>query len=236
MNNGKSKQWINPESAIKNMKTIVIGFAVIAGIAAFVAQILIAEESDLRNASTLAAEIIFGIFISLVVYVYSKRMHAENKKQQNEIAQLIRDIKAIEMKQQKLIEEAETFRKRKHDYVINAIHSAFAYFISTLNQNLEMIDELKNDNSEDNELIINNLFDNKFFLLDELKNLERILEAQSGAIDPSYEKIAKDICDELKQWQRNRDPYEYPDSSKVKTAKITAMMKELLEKIPNPPI
>lgn len=79
----ESVHWkITPDRAIKNMKKIVIVFIVVAAIIAFVVQINVKEPNDLGNATTLSVEIIFGIFISLIVYVYSKRMHEENKRQQ----------------------------------------------------------------------------------------------------------------------------------------------------------
>lgn len=79
-----SRQWINPEKAIKNMKWIVFYFFVIAVIIAFLVQFYVNDELDLQNATSLSIEIIFGIFISLVVYVYSKKMDQDNTKLQTE--------------------------------------------------------------------------------------------------------------------------------------------------------
>lgn len=133
---------------------------------------------------------------------------------------------------EKLLSEQENFRKRKHDYVIHTIRSLFPYFISTLSRNLELINEYTLDLPK-NLLVSNELFDNKHFLLLELGNLQQILESQSGAIDPSHEKVALDICNELGEWQRG-ELYKDIQYAKNETQKLTTLMNELLDKLPNP--
>ena len=86
----KTDEWqIRPEKAIKNMKKIVILFIVVAGIAVFLIQTNLEPTLDFFNTTTLAVEIVFGTFIALVVYVYSKRMHEENNLQQQRIERII---------------------------------------------------------------------------------------------------------------------------------------------------
>lgn len=115
-NDEKSKKWINPEKAIKNMKTVVILFIVIAGIIAFLVQNIVNETTDFRNTTTLSVEIIFGIFISLVVYIYSKKMDNENKKQQKEITKLIE-------KQSKQLEIQASILKERQLSILGVIQS-----------------------------------------------------------------------------------------------------------------
>ncbi|WP_371504273.1 hypothetical protein [Nitrosopumilus adriaticus] len=198
---------------------------------------------DPPNLSTLIVEVGIGIVIAYVIYSISNDQQKEMKDlvttintQQDEIKKLVNDIKSIEEKQQKLIEDAEIFRKRKFDYVTNSISLSFTNFINMLKQNLYFISQIKNDDSLEDEIIVGDLLDNVYMIRDELRDLEQILDAQAGTIDPDIEKNVKDISDELKQWIRNKDPYEYLESSEIKTKKIVKMMAEILEKLPTPSV
>jgi predicted RNA-binding protein with PUA domain len=70
---------------------------------AFVVQINVKESNDLRAATSLSIEIIFGIFISLVVYVYSKRMHIEIKRHQEDVQKHIEQ--AVDQTANKIVEK-----------------------------------------------------------------------------------------------------------------------------------
>lgn len=136
--NEEGKGWkIDPEYAIKHIKQLVFGFVAVAIVVGIAIQVNLNNTNDLLNATTLSAEIIFGIFISLVVYIYSKRQHDLNKKQQEniellikestkgqgEINKLVNEIKGLENNQQKLIHFQEQFMKRYSMYYSNAVLS-----------------------------------------------------------------------------------------------------------------
>ncbi|WP_428325927.1 hypothetical protein [Nitrosopumilus sp.] len=208
----------------------------------------VAGIQDPPNLSTLIVEVGIGIVIAYVIYSISNDQQKEMKElvrtintQQYEIKELVNDIKSIEIKQQKLIEDAEKFRKRKYDYVMTSISFSLKNFISMLNQNIYSIHNLpKDDDSLETmaltDSIIDDIVSNVMIIKDGLNDLEQTLDAQAGTIELDIEKNVKNVIDELKQWMRNKDPYENLDSAEIKSKKITKIMNEILEKLPTPSV
>lgn len=131
----ETKELVHPDYAIKNIKKIIIGFVVIAAIAAFVVQIAVKEPNDFRNATTLAIEIVFGIFIALIVYIYTKQQYEENIRQQKRIENLVTDIQKIEENQQKIIDAQYGVVKNEKE----RIHNWKARWGLVIRANLESI-------------------------------------------------------------------------------------------------
>lgn len=119
VNDTKTKgRNIIPEKAIKNMKKIVILFIIVAAIVAYVIQSELDPSIDFLNATTLGVEIVFGAFIALIVYVYSKRQHEENTQLIGQMKALIDEVYKVVGKQEKFSKERESSAKMQIGGVI----------------------------------------------------------------------------------------------------------------------
>ena len=191
---------------------------------------------DPPNLSTLIVEICVGLTIALIVYRYSKEQHKNNMKQQQANEALLSNIKNIVERQKKIIEDDESFRKRKHDHVVNNIRALFESVEDTLSTNLDRIDELERGNSEHRSQIKDNLRYHRRRILHYVRDLSTLLVTYGDSADPAFVRDASNVCRELEEWQTNEDPYLYPDTSRKKTEELVTRMKGLLENLSNPPV
>lgn len=143
----KTKGWkINPERAIKNMKKIVILFIIVAGIVAFVIQSVIDPSVDILNVTTLAVGIVFGTFIAIVVYVYSKRQYEENKELQIETEKRI--AKVVEQTSNEIVQKvvdianAQLRVKEGGEVALRKEGTIGADIVRNINENISVSDSI----------------------------------------------------------------------------------------------
>ncbi len=115
----RKKKYIDTEKAIKRLWLFYLVIGIQFGILVFVINDGIANNriSDFPNLSTLFVEIGFGIAITITVYLFSKRMHEENKEQQNKITNMLQRIEKIEHEQQKIFDEQHALVKNERERI-----------------------------------------------------------------------------------------------------------------------
>jgi len=115
----RKRNYIDPEQAIKRLWLVYIVIGIPFAILVFIINDGVANNriSDFPNLATLIVEIGFGIAITITVYLYSKRMHKENKDQQYKITKLLKRIEKIEQDQQKIFDEQHTLVKNERDRI-----------------------------------------------------------------------------------------------------------------------
>ena len=191
--NEKTGHWeINPEKAIKNMKSIVIGFVIIAIIVCFVVQININTSNDLWNSSTLAVEIIFGIFIALVVYVYSKRQYMASEEQQKKIEKLVTDINNLEQKQ-------ENLRKTRKDIAERRLSIYFSFLFSEIEGKEKNVNDEKLLKKEKIKRIISNNESIRF----SVNKINRVIDNSFDILDPEDSKNIEALCSLVENYSKS---------------------------------
>lgn len=147
--NNEDKGWkVDSEHAIKHIKRLVFGFVAIAIVVGIVIQVIIDNTNDLLNTTTLAAEIIFGIFISLVVYIYSKRQHDENQKMTEKVENLMDEI-------HKTVREEAKIRKEIAEDIAYHMNGKLDLITKTLTHSLQMYENYQNSKNGENENWLN---------------------------------------------------------------------------------
>jgi len=230
------KRWINAEKAIKNMKKITIGFIVIAIVVGILIQIifdpplfllekgvtpLFSQDGEeyvplnLLNITTLSAEIIFGTFIALIVYVYSKRQQEENTKITN-------NMKNSVTKVQKIIEEQENLRIEKKEIGEQRL-SAYFEFISIFITNKEDAFEIKNSAEQLRMVTLENESIKEY-----ASNLDRVIDNYSDVLVP--EDIRK--TEILSLHLQSYTDYVKNNAPKLLVADLKRHLEDLREKYP----
>lgn len=202
----KTKGWtINPEIAIKNMKAIVLLFIIAAGSVVYVIQTVLVRhelanskdyQPDLLNVTTLAAEIIFGIFIALVVYVYSKRMHEENQKQQAQIEEMMK-------KQQEFLNEQKEFQENRKIFSINMIRSHLLQLRSVVEEYDVAKASVESIIPDAKDLV--NYYENT--IKQDLKNMTFQLTFSADVLEAHHVEAIRHILEITDQYITNKPPH-----------------------------
>jgi len=208
---------VNPEKAIKLLPFFYIAFAIIFGLSAHLVNITIKlPENDLANATALVIEAGIGIAITWTVYLYSKRMHEENKKQQINL--------------QKIIEEQEQFKKRRHDFSIHTIRSylpEIQHFIDELEKKkLELIANV------DDDAFLDSLSASRKYLNIAIQNIWFHVSNSLDVIEPNNIENLRDFIQIMREYLE----YDLGIDTKSKATGIKASIVKLLKELPNPPI
>lgn len=211
------KEGVNPEKAIKLLPFFYLGFAIIFGLTAHLVNITIKlPENDLSNATALVIEAGIGIAITWTVYLYSKRMHEENKKQQIDL--------------QKIIEEQEQFKKRRRNFSIQVIRSH-------LPELLHIIDEREKKKSTLTENILDDVFVDS--ISTNKKYLNYVIHNISFHVSHSLDVIEPHFVESLRQLIQLVGEYSEEDlgsDTKSRANGINGNIQALLNELPNPPI
>lgn len=138
-----------------------------------------------ENLHTLIIEVGIGIIITLLIYTFSIQ-------QQNKMKRLVCEIKKIEDRQQKAIEEQEIFRKKQYDWAIDRLKSLFPDFmqgITNLEENVKLYIEMPKPTEQSD--LLESLIEAQEILREYYVNrIERISDQSVGIISPEIlEKI-----------------------------------------------
>lgn len=147
--NNEDEGWkIDSEHAIKHIKRLVFGFVAVAIAVGIAIQVIIDNTTDLLNTTTLAAEVIFGIFISLVVYIYSKRQHDENQKMIEKMEDLMDEI-------HKTVRDEAKIRQEIAEDIAYHMNGKLDVIVKTLTHSLQMYENYQNNKNGKNENWLN---------------------------------------------------------------------------------
>ena len=176
---------IRTDRAIKRLPLMYI-ITVIFGLAfsLLAYDIIKTPEHDLLNASALILEGVFGLIIAWTVYVYSKKWNNDNKIQQKQIAELILEIKAIESRQQNIIEEQMDKSKKRNEYVIKQIRYKISFASDIAVSAVQLRKCLSIQNVEERTREIEEAIENLPYAIDELKNIQDLTNLYADDIEP----------------------------------------------------
>lgn len=229
----KRKLGINPERAIKDLRGFYLGVAAFFGaLSVFVTMMIKTPERDLFNATALVLEIGFAIAITWTVYLYSKKWNLDNQRQQNQIAELISEIKKIENRQEKIIEAQESSRQRRHDWAINTVRSAFPAMQHHLAELKPLIEGI-NNNPEDGVTIEFKIKAYSDAVNEIAKDTKTVIEHSVDVLDPVDVKDVLWICEAS---SNIREIGQFRHVIKDLFPGYISKMDEILERLPNPSV
>ena len=167
---------------------------------------------------------IFALGVAILIY------HNQSK-QSNKIEKLVTEISIIEEKQQKILDEQEQFRKRRHDWAIHGFRSYLPHisYCIVRSRNIEVGKEKPHPD-------VSKEFQIKTYLeeaLDSVKDLELILLISTDAIDPSFLREGQEICESVKNYCNKKID---PSAMNVTRGLIVNRIDDLIKKLPNPSV
>ncbi|MEX0596188.1 MAG: hypothetical protein WD512_06770, partial [Candidatus Paceibacterota bacterium] len=169
--------------------------------------------SDPPNLFTLILEIGIGIIITVTVFAYSKRQqfHIETlvtqiQIQQNQIKNLVTEIKNLEDNQQKIIDGQLKFKKERENYAYQKLMSLFTMIYTSLQKLKEGIIDEELERNEDGETVNVNWFDYSKALIDDA---ESVLNQYSDILNTHVTNDVTNICKAVKP--KNKHHKEYDD-------------------------